>query len=99
MNRSAPVLIGLLVALLAVACSGQATPAARNDPNFPAPGPFVSPDVVKQELDRGTDFLIVDVRPPEDYKQSHITGAINVPFFDMEQRYTELPQDRWLVFY
>ncbi len=54
---------------------------------------------VKQELERKADFDLIDVRSPEEYRKSHITGARNIPFFDMDRRYPEVPKDRWVVLY
>lgn len=92
---------GLMVLVVALsACAGQAArPVVRPDPDFPPDGLFIDPDIVKREMDRRADFLIVDVRPQPDYEKDHIVGAINIPFFEMEQRYAELPKDKWLVFY
>ena len=36
-----------------------------------------------KELDRYTDrqdTFLIDVRPPEEYQQSHIRGAVNIPY-------------------
>lgn len=50
-------------------------------------------------MDRGADFIILDVRPGSDYMIDHITGAISLPFFEVEQRLSELPKDKWIVAY
>ncbi len=91
-----------LMALILVlsACGGQAAQSSvRPQPDFPQEGLFIDPDIVKRELDRQADFLIVDVRPEPNYRKDHVIGAINIPFFEMEQRYTELPKDKWIVLY
>jgi len=96
------ILIIWLMALILVlsACGGQAAQSSvRPQPDFPQEGLFIDPDIVKREMDRQADFLIVDVRPEPNYQKGHILGAINVPFYDMETRYKELPKDKWMVFY
>lgn len=85
-----------------VGCSGQkpAQPAkAGPEPNFNTDSPYVSIDELKQEFDRGANMIIIDARPKQDYDMDHIAGAISMPFFEVEQRYTELPQETWIVTY
>ena len=38
--------------------------------------------------------LVIDIRSPEDYADSHIPGAVNIPQDDLPQRADELPEDR-----
>ena len=38
--------------------------------------------------------LIVDIRIPEHYDESHVPGSINIPQDDLGQRASELPEDR-----
>ncbi len=37
---------------------------------------------------------IIDVREPDEYEESHITTAINIPMSEFRQRLTEIPTDR-----
>lgn len=93
----------LLLVGAVVACAGAGSqPQSRAGgppPNFTAGDLFVSVVEVKQELDRKADFDLIDVRPAEDYRKSHISGARNIPFYDMEKRYIEVPKDKWVVLY
>ena len=42
----------------------------------------------------GTDsFVLLDVRAPAEYEDSHIDGAINIPVADLRTRYKELNKD------
>jgi hypothetical protein len=41
--------------------------------------------------------LFVDVRDAGTFGSKHITGSINIPLTDLENRASELPQDRWIV--
>jgi len=46
-----------------------------------------------------SDFVsLVDVRDPEEFENSHVPGAINIPLNQIRQRLGELPRDRevWL---
>ncbi len=45
------------------------------------------------------EYLVVDVRQPEEYRQGHIPGAKLLPLPELELRIGELPADRDLVFY
>ncbi len=42
---------------------------------------------------------VIDVRPPEEYAQCHVAGALNVPLERLEERLGELPADREVVAY
>lgn len=52
-------------------------------------------------LERARDGLVtvIDVRPPEEYAQGHIPGALNIPLDRLEDRLGELPPDREIVAY
>ncbi len=61
----------------------------------------VTPDEVKELLDVGETFPIVDVRTPEEYAEGHIPGAINIPNENIgDTRPEELPElDTPIVIY
>jgi rhodanese-related sulfurtransferase/biotin operon repressor len=42
---------------------------------------------------------VIDVRPPQEYDQGHLVGALNVPLDQLENRLGELPKDREVVAY
>lgn len=89
------------LSIIATGCvSSQASSARKGpEPNFSPEGLYVSVDDVKREMDRGADFIILDARPKADYELDHIKGAISMPFFEVEERYNELPKDKWIVAY
>ena len=60
---------------------------------------FVPGEQVKAAMDAGQSFVLVDARPTADYLTSHITGAVSVPFYDVEAAAEELPSDVWVVTY
>jgi ArsR family transcriptional regulator len=42
---------------------------------------------------------VIDVRPPEEFAQGHIPGALNIPLDQLERRLGEIPNDREAVAY
>lgn len=44
------------------------------------------------------DMVIVDLREPELFSNSRVTNSINIPFEEIQLRYTELPKDKEIVF-
>ena len=52
-------------------------------------------------LERVHDGLVtvIDVRPPPEYAQGHIAGALNIPLDQLEQRLKDLPHNREVVAY
>ncbi len=42
---------------------------------------------------------VLDVRPPEEFAQGHVAGALNVPLDRLQDRLKELPPDREVVAY
>lgn len=35
------------------------------------------------------EMLLIDVRSPQEYKESHLEGAINLPLYDIEEKARE----------
>ena len=52
-------------------------------------------------LERVRDGLVtvLDVRPPEEYAQGHVAGALNVPLDRLQERLKDLPPDREVIAY
>ena len=52
-------------------------------------------------LDRVRNGLVtvLDVRPPEEFAQGHVAGALNVPLDRLQERLKDLPPDREVVAY
>ena len=69
------------------------------EPDFTVGDEFISCDDVKAALDAGSKMILLDARPQSDYAFEHITGAANIPFFEIETRYTEVPEDVWVIAY
>ena len=52
-----------------------------------------------QKENHEKDYILVDVRLPEEYEDEHIPGAMLIPLADLTARITELPNDRDVIFY
>ncbi len=48
----------------------------------------------KSMIDSNEDVLILDVRTEAEFAQGHLAGAINIPHFNIEERYKELNVDK-----
>ncbi len=59
---------------------------------------FVSVDEVAAALKAGKRMVIIDARPPSDWRRVHIAGAVSIPYHDT-QRLAEIPKDAWVVAY
>lgn len=58
----------------------------------------VTPQTLKQEIDKGTGMTIVDLQAPEKYSHAHVPGAVNIPLEKFEEEYPGLLKDlNWTV--
>ena len=48
---------------------------------------------------RSGEVIVLDVRPPEEYRANHIKGALSIPLKELEERLSELPKDKEIVAY
>jgi cbb3-type cytochrome c oxidase subunit III len=61
---------------------------------------FVGAVELKKALDRGSRIVLLDTRAPSAWAVRHIPGAVPLPYFDAEQKASELPNDgTWIVAY
>jgi len=61
----------------------------------------LAPGEVKALLDKDEkgEFLLLDVRQPEEYEAGHIPGAIFIPLGELEARQEELERDKKIITY
>lgn len=52
---------------------------------------------LKQKMDRGDDFVLVDALSPPHYESSHLPGAINLPYEFVDRAGTVLPDRKAVV--
>lgn len=75
--------IFLSVAAIALFASLQCAAKANLPPSIEA-----SPYLIERV--KNNDWMLIDVRPEEDFKQGHIPGAINMPHENIEAYLSEL---------
>ena len=51
-------------------------------------------DELRSKMDEKASITILDVREPAEFVFGHIPGAVNIPLGELEDRFTELNQDR-----
>jgi rhodanese-related sulfurtransferase len=61
----------------------------------------VTPDEVKERMDRGEQFTFVDTRNPKAWDEAtrKLPGAIRLPAEEVEQHLNEIPRDRSVITY
>lgn len=113
--------LGVLVflILLPLACKTADIPATSPAPTPPSPQqlsdqgfilpaiPRITCERLKQMMDRGDGFILVDTRSPDSYKSNHLPGAINIPNdpgtsandAGITQELLALPKNKLIVFY
>jgi cytochrome c oxidase cbb3-type subunit 3/ubiquinol-cytochrome c reductase cytochrome c subunit len=69
------------------------------EPTFPLEGRYISTEELAAAYEEGAAMVLADARPPSDYVLGHISGAVSVPFFEVENYLEQLPKDRWIVAY
>ena len=76
---------------------------------------FIFPEIprilceqLKQMIDKGDDFVLVDARLSSAFTLGHIPGSINIPYNDPSPNFTQewvngqltaLPSDKMIIFY
>ena len=58
----------------------------------------ISPEELKQYVDKNTNYLIIDVRRPEAFARQTIKGAINIPLEELAEKLKNIPGDTALFF-
>ena len=102
--RSAVILVVVSLApLTALSCKDKSAPRASGTVPPPGQAPGQSPDETPRAaahrlVEAGATLL--DVRLPEEFQESHIKGAINIPVHELEKRMSELgAKDQPIVVY
>jgi len=87
----------------AAATKAASVPAAVPAPSAPAPQvalPEMSQAALLEHQAKHADHLFVlDVRSPEEFREGHVPGAVNVPYDQIAARIAEVPKDKDVVLY
>lgn len=57
--------------------------AIGSEPSIPA-------EELAARIEQGTAPVVVDVRSESEYRESHVPGAVHIPFLDVDERSSEL---------
>jgi len=57
----------------------------------------ISVEQLKKMRDAKEDFVLVDVRNPDEFQICTIDGSVKLPLPDLPQRFKELPKDKLIV--
>jgi hydroxyacylglutathione hydrolase len=57
----------------------------------------VSPQTLSEELASPNPPLVIDIRTPREWSERHLSGSINLPLAQLQQRLAEVPRDRRLA--
>jgi len=59
----------------------------------------ISVERVYEIISNCEDYVILDVRTPEEFNEGHIEGAMLIPIDTLEGRLNELPKDKPIIMY
>jgi len=54
---------------------------------------------MERKMDRDLDFMLLDVRSPEEFMEGHLAGAVNIPVEELEMRIWEFSCDQPIIVY
>jgi phage shock protein E len=75
--------------------SGYSLESVERIPRMPVVS--VRAQELKKMLTERKDLLLLDVRSEKSFKAGHIDGAVNIPLYQITQRYDEIPLNRTVV--
>jgi rhodanese-related sulfurtransferase len=57
----------------------------------------LSAEQVRERLKNTREYVFIDVREPQEYKQGHIQGFKNIPLSQLAQRLTEIDRNKAVI--
>lgn len=60
---------------------------------------LISVEKVYEIITSKEDYVILDVRTPEEFKEGHLEGAVLIPVSELEGRLSELSADKPIIVY
>jgi rhodanese-related sulfurtransferase len=58
---------------------------------------YLNPEELNDAIAKNVPLYILDIRSNDEYKKGHITGAVNIPLEELEQRRLEIKEKRIVV--
>ena len=62
-------------------------------------GRFAAAADIHTAMESGEAFVLIDARPTADYLESHLSGALSIPFYDIQNYIDDLPRDYFVITY
>jgi rhodanese-related sulfurtransferase len=83
------------------ASAAETTPAAAPaaKPAAASVTPMSQEQLLEHQAKHPQHLFVLDVRSPEEFKEGHVPGAVNIPYDQMAARLTEVPKDKDVVLY
>ncbi len=95
MKKLVPLVILVILSFTIGACTSRAAETDKGDlERYGEPA-----GLAELVDDSGTDYLLVDVRTPEEYAGGFIPTAVNIPVSEIKSTPPEVPMDRLVVVY
>ncbi len=57
----------------------------------------ITPMEVKKKIDKGDDFVLLDVRSKGEYEQVHFKDSLLIPLGKLRERLSEIPKDKEII--
>jgi LPXTG-site transpeptidase (sortase) family protein len=59
----------------------------------------ISVEEIYEIMTGGEDYILLDVRTPEEFSEGHLEGAVHIPVNELEGRLAELSKDKPIIVY
>jgi len=79
--------------------TSQVVSKITNQPIAAATYKTLTASQLKQLIDSKEDIYLIDVRTEEQFAESHIQGAVNIPYNKLGVQITQIPKDKKVVLY
>ncbi|MGL6224271.1 MAG: rhodanese-like domain-containing protein [Steroidobacteraceae bacterium] len=88
----------------AAATKAASVPAAVPTASAPAAPQTALPEMsqaalLEHQAKHADHLFVLDVRSPEEFREGHVPGAVNVPYDQIAARIAEVPKDKDVVLY
>jgi rhodanese-related sulfurtransferase len=83
------------------ASAAETTPAAAPaaKPAAASVTPMSQEQLLEHQAKHPQHLFVLDVRSPEEFKEGHVPGAVNVPYDQIASRLADVPKDKDVVLY